>query len=69
MSASHIDFGDKTKVNWVTMIAMVIFHILAVTASLLYDVASGCRRGRPPLDLHRLGDRDGISPSPHPPVV
>ena len=32
MSASPIDFGDKSKVNRVTMTAMVIFHILAVTA-------------------------------------
>ena len=32
MSVSHTDFGDKTQVNWVTMTAMVIFHILAVVA-------------------------------------
>ena len=32
MTTSHPDFGDKTKVNWVTMIAMVAFHILAVAA-------------------------------------
>ena len=32
MSLSHIDFGDKTKVNRVTMTAMVVFHILAVVA-------------------------------------
>ena len=32
MSVSHIDFGDKTKVNRVTMTAMVAFHILAVAA-------------------------------------
>jgi len=32
LTSSHVDFGDKNKVNWVTMIAMVAFHILAVTA-------------------------------------
>ena len=32
MSTSHPDFGDKSKVNRVTMIAMVAFHILAVAA-------------------------------------
>ena len=32
MSASHVDFGDKTQVNRVTMTAMVIFHVLAVVA-------------------------------------
>ena len=32
MTVSHIDFGDKTKVNRVTMTAMAMFHILAVIA-------------------------------------
>jgi len=32
LGLSHIDFGDKTKVNRVTMTAMVAFHILAVVA-------------------------------------
>ena len=32
LSVSHVDFGDKTKVNRVTLTAMVCFHILAVAA-------------------------------------
>jgi fatty-acid desaturase len=32
LTVSHIDFGDKTKVNRVTMTAMAMFHILAVIA-------------------------------------
>jgi len=32
LSVKNLDFGDKAKVNWITMTAMVIFHILAVSA-------------------------------------
>ena len=32
MNGSQTDFGDKSKVNWTTLTAMVIFHMLAVTA-------------------------------------
>ena len=32
MSVSDTEFGDKSAVNWVTMIAMTAFHVLAVAA-------------------------------------
>ena len=31
-STADIDFGDRTKINWVTLIVMTIFHGLAVVA-------------------------------------
>ena len=32
MIVSNTEFGDKSAVNWVTMIAMTAFHVLAVAA-------------------------------------
>ena len=32
MTASEMTFGDRHKANWLTMIVVVAFHALAVTA-------------------------------------
>ena len=32
LNIDEIDFGDRNKVNWPTMIAMMVFHVLAVVA-------------------------------------
>ena len=55
MIVSNTEFGDKSAVNWVTMIANDGVSCPRGGCILFRHVAGCCRRGGAPLDVRRLG--------------